>query len=1027
MFSLFLADGAVLDFVAPRTNDTIDFKANIRNGEHKKALQMIRKKSILNQVDELNINEHMPEIGGLAPLHLASGAGSLELVIALISAGAIIDHPSSETHDTALHFACSNDQRGIAEMLVIAGADPFRKNRDGKSCLGTCRSRGFAVNLEQLKMKLLNNSDNSNNTKHILHDRSGLQEKKEEKNELSDLNSNVFLSSPFSNQSNSIVTSNNMKTSGVPSVGISIENASSVVHMEDMVLSAARTLATGGQHVLISDTAKTAMYNLFENIGQFAKAQRNKNEKGLKKLRNRLRDLLRSNSDLINCRYCLGGTALDVQQGVSPLHYAAQLGCDEIIEILLALNTPDNDVETGNNNGESKTKNKIENEYKKSDQLNEVEKSIGANLTPAFTSPNEQDIKANRRRVSAWDRDIRGRTALHFAAEMGHGSTCALLRSRMRAETNNQCDPVGADAPLDLSGSTPLGAAACRSGRRPADEVVQALYSPGDQSILPRASTLGRAGVSPLKRGNEGDAHLNASFNDKNTPSVSSDNPISSTKDVEATAEIATTTTPLSQCLAYGLSEANGWRKSMEDRMIVACPLLAETETESKIFMDEVQGSQPEMEFAFFAVLDGHGGQEASQSLRDIFPDILRKELLTQMQTLKHVQKSNASESEIIFAKCLHESCLDADRQLSRMPQLAIQQSLGAKNSVTPQRSLKARSYAGSTFTSLLVTAEPSLLLCANVGDSRCVLARSTSNTNNNHDNNNPTTLGPLQPIALSIDHKFDLSAERERAERAGAHLRTIEYSTTNNATKEEVQSSIIEVWVEDANPDVSQRALRMSRAFGDFHLKQNVALPPEAQAVVAVPDIKVEQFTDSDIFAVLACDGVWDVMSNQEVLDFIAPMITSLAKTAGGTGAAIQHACAKACDSLIEECLKRGSTDNMSVIVVVLAPHMLGGDPQKLQSEKENGQSNAVHISTGASNLPNLYSYSYASPVRHSGGGQKVAVTPSSRDLGIAPSELSTGPEKSRVDFDVDIKNTGEESPVKAVKLFSGWTGFMG
>ena len=35
-------------------------------------------------------------------------------------------------------------------------------------------------------------------------------------------------------------------------------------------------------------------------------------------------------------------------------------------------------------------------------------------------------------------------------------------------------------------------------------------------------------------------------------------------------------------------------------------------------------------------------------------------------------------------------------------------------------------------------------------------------------------------------------------------------------------------------------KKLRMSRTFGDFYLKQNDSLPPEQQAVCAVPDVIV-------------------------------------------------------------------------------------------------------------------------------------------------------------------------------------------
>lgn len=85
---------------------------------------------------------------------------------------------------------------------------------------------------------------------------------------------------------------------------------------------------------------------------------------------------------------------------------------------------------------------------------------------------------------------------------------------------------------------------------------------------------------------------------------------------------------------------------------------------------------------------------------------------------------------------------------------------------------------------------------------------------------------------------------------------------------------------------------LRMTRSFGDFYLKQNKELPYEQQAVVAVPEVMVHTrsaryvtrrltippilivrmcSTHRDAFLVLACDGIWDVMTSQEVADFMA------------------------------------------------------------------------------------------------------------------------------------------------------------
>uniref|UniRef100_A0A9I9D9T4 PPM-type phosphatase domain-containing protein n=1 Tax=Cucumis melo TaxID=3656 RepID=A0A9I9D9T4_CUCME len=54
-----------------------------------------------------------------------------------------------------------------------------------------------------------------------------------------------------------------------------------------------------------------------------------------------------------------------------------------------------------------------------------------------------------------------------------------------------------------------------------------------------------------------------------------------------------------------------------------------------------------------------------------------------------------------------------------------------------------------------------------------------------------------------------------------------------------------------------------MVRAFGDFCLKEF--------GVIAVPDVSYCHLTEKDEFVVLTTDGVWDVLSNEEVVAVVA------------------------------------------------------------------------------------------------------------------------------------------------------------
>lgn len=63
---------------------------------------------------------------------------------------------------------------------------------------------------------------------------------------------------------------------------------------------------------------------------------------------------------------------------------------------------------------------------------------------------------------------------------------------------------------------------------------------------------------------------------------------------------------------------------------------------------------------------------------------------------------------------------------------------------------------------------------------------------------------------------------------------------------------------------------LNLTRAIGDQDYKRDKSQPPAKQIITCVPEIRVETLAEEDEFVVLACDGIWDVMSNQQVINFI-------------------------------------------------------------------------------------------------------------------------------------------------------------
>lgn len=65
--------------------------------------------------------------------------------------------------------------------------------------------------------------------------------------------------------------------------------------------------------------------------------------------------------------------------------------------------------------------------------------------------------------------------------------------------------------------------------------------------------------------------------------------------------------------------------------------------------------------------------------------------------------------------------------------------------------------------------------------------------------------------------------------------------------------------------------SLAVSRALGDYEYKNAEGRGPCEQVVSPEPEIFVRDRDDSlDEFLVLACDGIWDVMSNDDLCQYI-------------------------------------------------------------------------------------------------------------------------------------------------------------
>jgi protein phosphatase 2C family protein 2/3 len=166
---------------------------------------------------------------------------------------------------------------------------------------------------------------------------------------------------------------------------------------------------------------------------------------------------------------------------------------------------------------------------------------------------------------------------------------------------------------------------------------------------------------------------------------------------------------------------------------------------------------------------------------------------------------------------------------------------------------------AGTTAVTVLIT-QDKRIICSNAGDSRSVLSRGGS------------------VVPLSIDHKPGNEVELRRIKAAG---------------------SVVSF-------DRVDGELAVARAVGDARFKSNTQIPLKDQAVTAFPEIRVQQWGEDVEFIIIACDGVWDVYSNEAAVQFVH---ARLRETRSITQIAEQF---------IDSALQLGSKDNITAMVIV-------------------------------------------------------------------------------------------------------------
>jgi serine/threonine protein phosphatase PrpC len=110
---------------------------------------------------------------------------------------------------------------------------------------------------------------------------------------------------------------------------------------------------------------------------------------------------------------------------------------------------------------------------------------------------------------------------------------------------------------------------------------------------------------------------------------------------------------------------------------------------------------------------------------------------------------------------------------------------------------------------------------------------------------------------------------------------------------------------------------LNVSRTIGDLKYKQNENLPPNSQIVSCTPEIMSFWRAPQDEFLLIACDGVWDVLSSQEAVDAVRERLSEI------QDGSVEPS--EVAEEILDMCVSPNLTqthglggDNMTLIIVV-------------------------------------------------------------------------------------------------------------
>ncbi|OAF71442.1 hypothetical protein A3Q56_00788 [Intoshia linei] len=373
--------------------------------------------------------------------------------------------------------------------------------------------------------------------------------------------------------------------------------------------------------------------------------------------------------------------------------------------------------------------------------------------------------------------------------------------------------------------------------------------------------------------------------------------------------------------MSFATCSMQGWRLSMEDDYCI---------------LTSIEGYPG---WSFFAVFDGHGGAAASKyCAKHLFKHIylylklakIDENYTTPEQSSTTSQQTTNSKAESENSKDEHdsvegndfeyftsntyrkESAFDAfEDDVSRCIKKGF---LSFDDEMRQNKDFSSGiDRSGSTVICILVTKND--IFIANCGDSRVIvkLADNSSLLKSKFDfldkfKENTAGDCSLENEILTTSPDYKRQAEGELQYKDNGFTfglnRSIFYTIDHKPTTTTERARIQKAGGVVAGGRVNY-SLAVSRAVGDYDYKTGFNISATEQIVSAEPDVNSLKNTSDIEYIILACDGIWDVMTNCEVSDYVAYQL----KCGFDLKTIIRN--------VLNTSLHRGSRDNMTLIIV--------------------------------------------------------------------------------------------------------------